>query len=94
MPSKPKITLALLSEFKHASEAKTSQAKQTRVGSDSVISKVLARHAVDRLRQDKGLDWLQASNELTVAQLEDPVKLTHALSRAAFDLLVYAVLWN
>ena len=89
VPSKPKITLALLSEFKHASEAKTSQAKQTRVGSDSVISKVLARHAVDRLRQGKGFDWLQASDELTVAQLEDPVKLTHALSRAAFDLLVY-----
>ena len=89
VPSKPKITLALLSEFKHASEAETSQVKQTRVGSDSVISKVLARHAVVRLRQDKGLDWLRSSDELTVAQLQDHMKLTQALSRAAFDILVY-----
>ena len=89
VPSKPKITLALLSEFKHASEDKTSQVKQMRVGSEGVISKVLARHAVERLRQDKGVDWLRSSDELTAAQLGDPVKLTQALSRAAFDLLVY-----
>lgn len=89
VPSKPKITLALLSEFKHACEAKQSQVKQARVGSDSTISKVLARHVVERLRQDKGLDWLRSSGEFTVAQLDDTMKLTQALSRVSFDLLVY-----
>jgi hypothetical protein len=89
VPSKPEITLAFLDEFERASKAITDDSSQVRVGSDSSISKLLTKHAVERLRQDKGVGWLEACGELTVAQMNDPVKLTHALSRVAFDLLVY-----
>ena len=89
VPSKPKITLALLDELVHASSAVIENSNQIRVGSDTAISKLLARHAVERLREDKGPGWLRACGELTAAQLEDPLKLSHALSRVAFDLLVY-----
>ena len=34
-------------------------------------------------------EWLQACGELSIGQLDDPVKLNQALSRVAFDLLVY-----
>ena len=89
VPSKPKVTLALLDEFVHASSAIVEKSNQIRVGSDTAISKLLARHAVERLREDKGPGWLRTCGELTAAQLDDPLKLTHALSRVAFDLLVY-----
>ena len=89
IPSKPKLTLALLDEFELQSNAMTDGSCQVRIGSDSTISKLLTKHAVKRLRQSKGGDWLEACGELTTAQLSDPVKLTHALSRVAFDLLVY-----
>jgi hypothetical protein len=37
----------------------------------------------------KTFEWLQACGELSIGQLDDPVKLNQALSRVAFDLLVY-----
>ena len=89
IPSKPKLTLALLDEFELQSKAVTDGSCHVHVGSDSSISKLLTKHAVESLRQSKGADWLEACGELTAAQLSDPVKLTHALSRVAFDLLVY-----
>ena len=89
IPSKPKLTLALLDEFELQSKAVTDGSSQVRIGSDSSISKLLTKHAVERLRQSKGAVWLEACGELTTAQLSDTVKLTHALSRVAFDLLVY-----
>ena len=46
-------------------------------------------HTVERLRREKGFEWLQACGELSIGQLDDPVKLNQALSRVAFDLLVY-----
>lgn len=90
VPAKPKITLALLDEFVHASNTTMRELYQTcTVGSDSVISKLLTKHAVERLRDVKGTGWLEGCGELTASQLNDPMKLNHALSRVAFDLLVY-----
>ena len=89
VPPKSKITLALLDEFERASKAIRSDDQRARLGSDTAISKLLARHVVEQLCRDKGSDWLRGTGELTSAQLDDPVKLSQALSRVAFDLLVY-----
>lgn len=89
VPSKPKLALALLDEFCHSCELCAEEPRNTSIGADGSISKVLARHAVERLREDKGVGWLQASGELSNDQLNDPAKLAMALSRVAFDLLVY-----
>lgn len=89
VPSKPKITMAFLDEFARLSNAEASPCTHKYVGSTSAVSKFLAKNAVERLRHEKGIEWLRLSGELTNAQLEDPVKMMHALSRVAFDLLVY-----
>ena len=89
VPSKPKITMAFLDEFALVGNAEASLYTHKHVGSASAVSKFLAKNAVERLRQRKGLEWLRLSGELTNAQLDDPLRMTHALSRVAFDLLVY-----
>ena len=90
VPAKPKLTLALLDELVYAHEhSPEGESLKTTIGSNGEISKVLARHAVERLRREKGFEWLQACGELSIGQLDDPVKLNQALSRVAFDLLVY-----
>ena len=90
VPSKPKITLAMLDEFDHAQEDSASNAlPKATIGAKGTLSKLLARQAVERLRRNKGIEWFQACGELSTAQLDDPDKLKHTLCRVAFDLLVY-----
>ena len=52
------------------------------------LTKLLARQMVATMLDRKGEEWLKVC-ELTVAQLESPVKTSHTLSRAAFDMIVY-----
>jgi hypothetical protein len=89
VPSKPKLALALLDEFCHAFKNCAEEPRKVSLGANGSISKVLARHVVERLRDAKGAEWLQACGELNDDQINDPVKLSMTLSRAAFDLLVY-----
>ena len=89
VPAKPKLALALLDELHRTCEECAEGARQVSIGSQSAISKVLARHAVERLRETKGAEWLRACNELADDQIGDAVKLNQTLSRVAFDLLVY-----
>ena len=90
VPAKPKLTLALLDEIMREHDPVLEcKSLKTAIGSNGEISKVLARHAVEQLRRGKGFEWLQACGELSNDQLDDPVKLNQALSRVAFDLLVY-----
>ena len=89
VPAKPKLTLALLDELVYAHEHIEGKSLKATIGLNGEISKVLARHAVERLRREKGFEWLKACSELSNDQLDDPVKLNQALSRVAFDLLVY-----
>ena len=89
VPSKPKLALALLDELCNACENCAEEPCRVSVGATGSVSKVLARHVVDRLREVKGAEWLQACGELNSDQLSDTVKLSMTLSRVAFDLLVY-----
>jgi hypothetical protein len=96
VPSKPKIALALLDEFDRAHDdpahddpATDNVLPKATIGSKGAISKLLARHAVERLRRNNGPEWLQACGELSTAQLDDSDKMKHTLCRVAFDLLVY-----
>lgn len=90
VPPKPKIVLALLDEFDRAHNDPTPDAlPKATIGAKGAISKLLARHAVERLRRNKGPEWFQACGELSAAQLDDPDKMKHTLCRVAFDLLVY-----
>jgi hypothetical protein len=86
VPSKPKLTLALLDEFVHA----RATLPKTSIGSNgATISKVLARCVVEDLCKAKGREWLEGCGELSIGQLNDSMRLNHTLSRVAFDLLVY-----
>eukprot|EP00966_Prymnesium_polylepis_P283611 6552422-Prymnesium_polylepis.3 len=89
VPAKPKLVLALLDELvnDHA-DPLTPPAKKS-IGTGGSISKLLARHAIERLRCNKGVEWLEASGELTSDQLNNVARLNQTLSRVAFDLLVY-----
>ena len=89
VPPKPKITLALLDGFIRSSEPTGAEGQRAHLGSDTAVSKVLARLVVEQLCRDKGPDWLRGTGELTSAQLDDPVKLSQTLSRVSFDLIVF-----
>ena len=88
-PAKPKLSSALLDQLACATENPEVGSPRVSVGSTGAISKILARRAVERLREEKGPEWLEASGELSTAQLKDRVKLTQVLSRVAFELIVY-----
>lgn len=88
-PAKPKLASALLEQLARANENPELGSPKASVGSAGAISKILARRAVERLREEKGPEWLRACGELTAAQLEDQVKLTQVLARVAFELIVY-----
>ena len=88
-PAKPKLSSALLDQLACATDNPEVGSPRVSVGSTGAISKILARRAVERLREEMGTEWLQASGELSAAQLNNPVKLTQVLSRVAFDLIVY-----
>ena len=88
-PAKPKLSSALLDQLACATENPEVGSPRVSVGSTGAISKILARRAVERLREEKGPEWLEASGELSTAQLNDQVKLTQVLSRVAFELIVY-----
>ena len=89
VPAKPKLTLALLDELVNDHEGPPASLPKKSIGIGGAISKLLARHAVERLRRNKGVEWLEASGELTSDQLNDAARLNQTLSRVAFDLLVY-----
>ena len=87
VPAKPKLALALLDAFMCAQDAAP---KKKSVGKGvGPLSKLLLRCAVERVRLDKGTEWLKACGELTTDQLESPTRLNQTLSRVAFDLMVY-----
>jgi hypothetical protein len=88
-PAKPKLSSAILDQLACATENPEVGSPRVSVGSTGAISKILARRAVERLREEKGPEWLRASGELSPAQLDDHVKLTQVLSRVAFELIVY-----
>ena len=79
----------LPTQFCHAFKDCAEEPRKVSIGANGSISKVLARHVVELLRDAKGAEWLQACGELNNDQINDPVKLSMTLSRAAFDLLVY-----
>ena len=90
IPAKPKVTIALLDDLLGEMVANPqSQAPAATVGTTGTVSKFLARHAVDRVYEMKGVEWFKTSGELNHDQCEHTVKLKHAVSRVAFDLLVY-----
>ena len=89
VPAKPKLALALLDELVNDHEGPLASIPKKSIGIGGAISKLLARHAVERLRRNKGVEWLEASGELTSDQLNDAARLNQTLSRVAFDLLVY-----
>lgn len=89
IPPKPKLTLALLDEFERTSNQTSQQAHHIHMGTDRAIFKLLTRGAVDNLRLTRDVNWLQACGELSASQIDDNVKQTQVLYRAAFDLLVY-----
>ena len=89
VPSKPKLTLALLDQIANACESCATNTPNVSIGAKGVISKILARHAVEQLREVKGIKWMEECDELTNDQINDSTKLNQALSRVAFDLLVY-----
>jgi hypothetical protein len=91
-PSKPKLALALLNEL-HRSDMNDSPTNPPKaspcVGTERHITKVLARRTIESMREDKGLEWLEACGELTDAQLKDSAKLSQTLARVAFDVFVF-----
>ena len=88
VPAKPKLALALLEELMDSRDESQAPPPKKSIGSGAV-SKLLARHVIERLRRNKGVEWLEASGELTSDQLNNAARLTQTLSRVAFDLLVY-----
>lgn len=89
VPAKPKLVSALLDELVNdQDDPRTPPAKKS-IGTGGPISKLLARHAIERLCRNKGVEWLEASGELTSDQLNNASRLNQTLSRVAFDLLVY-----
>ena len=87
LPSKPKLTLALINVLTSAHDTDASLVHPC-AGANG-LTKLLARQMVATMLDRKGEDWLKECGELTVAQLESPVKTSHTLSRAAFDMIVY-----
>ena len=87
VPAKPKLTRALLDEFGYG-DLQASPTKKS-IGTERTISKLLTRNAIERLCRNKGIEWLKASGELALEQLNDATRLNQTLSRVAFDLLVY-----
>lgn len=87
VPSKPKLTMALLDQLEQ--DIDDALAPQACVGAPGSLRKVIARLAVDRVRIAKGESWLAESGELRNAQLEDDAKLTQVLSKVAFSLIVF-----
>ena len=91
-PSKPKLALALLNELDRSDMSDSATSSRTAspcVGTERHITKVLARRIIESMREDKGLEWLEACGELTDAQLKDPAKLSQTLARVAFDVFVF-----
>ena len=91
-PSKPKLALALLNELDRSDMSDSATSSRTAspcVGTERHITKVLARRIIESMREDKGLEWLEACGELTDAQLKDPAKLSQTLGRVAFDVFVF-----
>lgn len=91
-PSKPKLALALLNELDRSDMSESATNSPTAspcVGTERHITKVLARRIIESMREDKGLEWLEACGELTDAQLKDPAKLSQTLGRVAFDVFVF-----
>ena len=91
-PSKPKLALALLNELDRSDMSESATNSPTMspcVGTERHITKVLARRIIESMREDKGLEWLEACGELTDAQLKDPAKLSQTLGRVAFDVFVF-----
>ena len=89
VPAKPKLALALLDEFLRDGDDLYVLSPKKRIGVGSTVSKLLTRRVVERLCREKGIEWLKASDELAPGQLNDGVRLNQALSRVAFDLVVY-----
>ena len=88
-PTKPKIALALLDVLASPVVDGPSPAPRTTIGEDGPLTKTVARHTIDRMREAKGEEWLRSCGELTSDQLESPNRVTYVISRVAFDLFVY-----
>ena len=88
-PAKPKLALALLDEFLQDHADPQALPPKKSIGAGGPISKLLTRRAIERLRRNKSVDWMEASGELTADQLGNATRLNQVLSRVAFDLLVY-----
>lgn len=86
LPSKPKVTLALMEALKTVHE---SDCSNMRSAGANGLTKLVARHVVADVLNTKGSGWMHECGELTVAQLESPIKTSQTLSRTAFDMLVY-----
>ena len=87
VPSKPKLTLALLDQIEQ--EVDGALAPQACVGAEGSIRKIVARLAVDRMRTAKGESWLVDCGELAAEQRNNEAKLLQVLSKVAFSLIVY-----
>ena len=87
VPSKPKLTIAMLDELLTADWAPHNTYPS--IGAKGGISKLLARQLVVDVRGAKGVEWMDACGEFNRIQQYDPVRQAHAMSRVAFDLLVY-----
>ena len=88
VPTKPLVTLALLDELTIESSAKSGSTCLS-IGVKGGLSKLLARGIIAKMRTAKGEMWLQTCGEFSQFQLNSPVCISHTISRALFDLLVY-----
>ena len=90
-PAKPKLTLALIDAFArwHSITPSPKNSPMLSTGAVGLIEKIMARHIIELMREEKGLAWLQTCGEIAAAQLEDTTKLNHVLARSLFDLLFY-----
>lgn len=92
VPSKPKLTIALLDQLEQDIDNALEQdltLEEILSPSAHPLRKLIARLAVDRMRTAKDESWLAACGELSDAQLKDDAKLTQVLSKASFSLIVF-----
>lgn len=88
VPSKPRLTIAMLDELLTADWAPHMNSYPS-IGAKGGISKLLARQLVVDVRRSKGVEWMDACGEFSRIQQYDPRRQANAMSRVAFDLLVY-----
>ena len=87
VPSKPRLAIAMLDELLTADWAPHNSYPS--IGAKGGISKLLARQLVVDVRGAKGVEWMDTCGEFSKIQQYDPVRQALAMSRVAFDLLVY-----